>query len=299
MLPRRERERESESKTTLLLLKPQENRLLQKACLSLKPHWSRCYTPFCGFLKPSGRQARLWEDWSGGKCLSDVCSEGKRPLHFAHFNAAVLSNILSLNTSLLTESRPSRATSAVKGSRAPRLVERFCFPISGAFCSNKLLVSTLLPAGRLKDGQEKRGSANFSTLVLHIFVWLIQVKKGYVTKGAERKVPVFFEFSPRILLRIFPEVVQDFSCFISWAMETTKNSPKIAAIFQRQSPGTVKEKNHESFLETGPVKKRCRTKSPRMLLFFISNVATKCAPNFARIGHVLLGYPLKGIPTAS
>ena len=77
-------------------------------------------------------------------------------------------------------------------------------------------------------------------------------------KGRRTKSPRIFEFSPRIslriLLRIFPEIFQDFSCFVSWETETTKNSPKIPPFFNAKSPGKVKEKIHKSFLESRQTK---------------------------------------------
>ena len=76
-----------------------------------------------------------------------------------------------------------------------------------------------------------------------------------VKKAAERKFPEFFKFSsrilPRILLRIFPEFVEDFSCFVSWETETRKNSPKIPAIFQCKIPRQTRKKNiHKILLES-------------------------------------------------
>ena len=65
-------------------------------------------------------------------------------------------------------------------------------------------------------------------------------------RSCRTKVPEFFEFSsrilPRILLRIFPEFFEDFSCFVSWETETRKNSPKIPAIFQCKIPRQTRKK---------------------------------------------------------
>ena len=70
-------------------------------------------------------------------------------------------------------------------------------------------------------------------------------KNCYVRKVAERKSPEFFEFLsrifPRISLRIFPELFEEFSCFISWETETWKNSPKIPAIFQCKIPRQIRK----------------------------------------------------------
>ena len=62
---------------------------------------------------------------------------------------------------------------------------------------------------------------------------------------------------PRILLRIFPEFFEDFSCFVSWETETRKNSPKIPAIFQCKIPRQIRKKNiHKMFLESRQSKKK-------------------------------------------
>ena len=56
---------------------------------------------------------------------------------------------------------------------------------------------------------------------------------------------------PRILLRIFPEFFEEFSCFVSWKTETRKNSPKIPAIFQCKIPRQTRKKNiHKILLES-------------------------------------------------
>ena len=56
---------------------------------------------------------------------------------------------------------------------------------------------------------------------------------------AERKFPEFFEFlsriSSRILLRIFPELFEEFSCFISQETETRKKSTKNPRPFSMQN----------------------------------------------------------------
>ena len=81
---------------------------------------------------------------------------------------------------------------------------------------------------------------------------------GLYRKGAERKVPEFIEFSMRILLqkmlRKFPESFEDFSCFVCWETETTKNSPKPPPFFNAKSPG--REKDHKSFWRAGKVRIR-------------------------------------------
>ena len=59
-------------------------------------------------------------------------------------------------------------------------------------------------------------------------------------KLQKESFPNFSNFSsrilPRILLRIFPEFFEEFSCFVSWETETRKNSPKMPAIFQCKIP---------------------------------------------------------------
>ena len=62
--------------------------------------------------------------------------------------------------------------------------------------------------------------------------------------------PNFSNFRPRILLRIFPEFFEDFSCFVSWETETRKNSPKIPAIFQSKFPGKHEKNIHKILLES-------------------------------------------------
>ena len=63
--------------------------------------------------------------------------------------------------------------------------------------------------------------------------------------------PEFFNFFsrilPRILLRIFPEIFKDPSCFVSCETETRKNSPKIPAIFQCKIPGQIRKKYSRKF----------------------------------------------------
>ena len=62
----------------------------------------------------------------------------------------------------------------------------------------------------------------------------------------------FFEFSSRILLRIFPEFFEEFSCFISSEKtETTENSSKLPAILQCQIQSEEKIfEFHTSLLES-------------------------------------------------
>ena len=68
------------------------------------------------------------------------------------------------------------------------------------------------PGGTLRNDPFLTRSKNFAKLLGQ--------------KGCRTKVSEFFEFSsrilPRILLRIFPEFFEDFSCFISWETETRK-----------------------------------------------------------------------------
>ena len=66
--------------------------------------------------------------------------------------------------------------------------------------------------------------------------------------------PIFFEFSSRILLRIFHEFFDWFSCFVSWETETRKIHQKSPAFFNAKFPGKLEEKIHKSFLESGPSK---------------------------------------------
>ena len=79
-----------------------------------------------------------------------------------------------------------------------------------------------------------------------------------VRKVAERKFPKSFEFLswilPRISLRIFPELFEEFSCFVSWETETIKNSPKTPAIFQCKIPRQIRKKMFtKSFWRGGKV----------------------------------------------
>ena len=73
-------------------------------------------------------------------------------------------------------------------------------------------------------------------------------------KSQNKSSPNFANFRPefcsRILLRIFPEFFEEFSCFILWETETRKNSPKIPAIFQCKFPGKFEEKIHKILLES-------------------------------------------------
>ena len=70
-------------------------------------------------------------------------------------------------------------------------------------------------------------------------------------KWGQRKVPKFFKISTRILLRkmlrIFPEIFEDFSCFVSWETETTKHSPKIPTVIQCQISRQIERKNSQNF----------------------------------------------------
>ena len=70
-------------------------------------------------------------------------------------------------------------------------------------------------------------------------------------KSRRTKVPRIFKFSsrilPRILLRMFPEFFEEFSCFVSWETETRKNSPKIPAIFQCKIPRQIRKKYSQNF----------------------------------------------------
>ena len=52
---------------------------------------------------------------------------------------------------------------------------------------------------------------------------------------------------PRILLRIFPEFFEDFSCFVSWETETRNNSPKIPTIFQCKIPRQIRKIYSQNF----------------------------------------------------
>ena len=71
-------------------------------------------------------------------------------------------------------------------------------------------------------------------------LWLL-LQFWKVRRGAERKVPRFFEFPSRILLRAFPESFEDFLCFLG------NGDP---AIFQFNIPGKLKENIRKSLLES-------------------------------------------------
>ena len=77
---------------------------------------------------------------------------------------------------------------------------------------------------------------------------------GQVRKVAERKFPEFFEFSARILhrmlLRIFPEFFEDFSCFVSWETGTEKNHQKSPPFFNAKFPGKHAKNIRKILLES-------------------------------------------------
>ena len=59
---------------------------------------------------------------------------------------------------------------------------------------------------------------------------------------------------PEFCSRIFPEFLEEFSCFIfvSWETETRKKSPKIPAIFQCKIPRQIPNKKSQNlFLGSG------------------------------------------------
>ena len=77
-----------------------------------------------------------------------------------------------------------------------------------------------------------------------------------VRKAAERKFPEFFDFLsrifPRILLRIFPEFFEEFSCFVSWETETRKKFTKHPRHFSMQnSQANTKKKITKFFWRAG------------------------------------------------
>ena len=80
-----------------------------------------------------------------------------------------------------------------------------------------------------------------------------ELAKHQVRKVAEREFPEFFKFLsrilPRILLRIFPEFFEDFSCFASWETETRKIHQKSPPFFNAKSPGKYEKDIHKMFLE--------------------------------------------------
>ena len=83
--------------------------------------------------------------------LPKGCSR-KMPPYLLLFNAAVCSNTLFSNTSVVTNSLSFRAYSTFKGSQPRRLVEHFWVPILGASCSNILLLGTVRPS-QLSSGE--------------------------------------------------------------------------------------------------------------------------------------------------
>ena len=65
---------------------------------------------------------------------------------------------------------------------------------------------------------------------------------------------VYVHFScPRIVLQIFPDFFEDFSCFVSQQTETTKNSPKSQPFFNAKSPGKHASNIHKIFWRGGKV----------------------------------------------
>ena len=101
----------------------------------------------------------------------------------------------------------------------------------------------------------------------------------FIKKVAERKFPEFFQFSSGILLRIFPEIFEDFSRFTSWEMETTEDNPQIPPFFQCQIPTEFEEKDTKDFCI-----------SP-------SNNLISHAPPFGLCCHFLLPHWFPGLTT--
>ena len=81
------------------------------------------------------------------------------------------------------------------------------------------------------------------------------------------------EFCPRILLRIFPEYFEDFSCFVSWETETRKNSPKIPAIFQCKIPRQTRKNIHKILLESRQSNILMRTRQKQKRATFVWNAS--------------------------
>ena len=67
-----------------------------------------------------------------------------------------------------------------------------------------------------------------------------------------------FEFSsrslPRILLRIFPEFLEEFSCFVSWDTETRKIHPKTRHFSMQNSQANSKKNSTKVFRRAGQVR---------------------------------------------
>ena len=88
------------------------------------------------------------------------------------------------------------------------------------------------------------------------------LQNNLVRKVAERKFPgFFFDFSsrilPRIFLRIFPEFFEDFSCFVSWETETRKKFTKNPRHFSMQnSQANTKKTFTKCFWRAGKVAKQ-------------------------------------------
>ena len=90
--------------------------------------------------------------------------------------------------------------------------------------------------------------------------WLLENQKLWPQRVRSEKLqdessPSDSNFSsrvlPRISFRIFPEVLDDFSCFISWETETTiKIHQESPPFFNAKSPGKFEKKIHKSFLES-------------------------------------------------
>ena len=103
---------------------------------------------------------------------------------------------------------------------------------------------------------EVSGSGVFKTPPLNFATGRnLLLRKVYVRKVAERKFPEFFEFSSRISPRIFPDIFEEFSCFISWRRSPENHHLKSPLFFQCKFPGKFEEKIHKSFLESGQSEK--------------------------------------------
>ena len=70
---------------------------------------------------------------------------------------------------------------------------------------------------------------------------------GQVRKVAERKFLEFFGIIVPNFAPNFPRFFWDFSCFISWETETTKNSPEVPAIFECQIPSQIWKNSPHKF----------------------------------------------------
>ena len=89
----------------------------------------------------------------------------------------------------------------------------------------------------------------------------------------QKEFPDFFSnFRPEISLRIFLDFFLEFSRFVSWETETTKNSPTIPAIFQCKIPRQIRrKKSPKVFWRAGKLTVQSETGRIRFRRVTVSN----------------------------